>query len=40
MDKYFNTRSETVKLFEENTWENLQGLEICQTLDLAVVFKV
>ena len=36
--KDLNVRAKTIKLLEENTWGNLQGLEICQTLDLAVVF--
>ena len=38
--KDLNVRAKTIKLLEENTWGNLQGLEISQTLDLAVVFKV
>ena len=38
--KDLNVRAKTIKLLEENTRGNLQGLESCQTLDLAVVFKV
>jgi len=36
--KDLNVRAKTIKLLEENTRGNLQGLEICQTLDSAVVF--